>query len=851
MNTIKSPLSVILLLVLILSTPPVISQEPVDYVDPFIGTSVSRWMLFPGPAMPFGMVKLSPNNVDDWAFNAGYEDTINSISGFGHVHSWMMNSFLMLPVTGELQIQPGTHDNPDGGYRSRVQPGSASASTGYYSVILDDYNIKAELTSTTRCGFQRYTFPESSSARIIYNLNVPEEARRPEIIEASIRKVSDTEIAGYVHRIDRWNNYTIHFVSRFNKPIESMDGWEENNIYHNIDSVHVDIHTDIGASLNFRTSRNEAILVKTGISYVSTDQARLNLETEMDPFGWDFDAVHQNARETWNKLLSKIKIEGGSEQDKVKFYTNLYRSYCSRTIFSDVNGKYMDACDQIKQLPDPQEPVYGCDAFWMTFWNLNQLWSLVNPDLASKWAKSLLQLYDDGGWLNRGPGGLKYSGIMTGEHEIPLISNAYLKGIRDFDIEKAYKAMKEIQTTPGQPHPCGGYVGNRDLPEYMRMGYVPSNTGRVSNTLDYSFNDWCVGQLAKALGKEDDYYYFMRRSQNYRNVFDPSSKYIRPKEEGGPWESFDPTLRAEGKEDAFPTRHYVEGNAWQFTWFVPHDLKGLIDLMGKELFNTRLDEGFKQSRPIFVSNFVNHSNQPNMQAAWLFNYSGKPWLTQKWVREILDNYYGTGPVDGYPGDEDQGQMGAWYVMSAMGLFQMDGGSGINPAYEIASPIFEKITIELDPEYYPGQEFVIRSENFSPKNRYIQSARLNGNALNKFWFSHSELVRGGELVLEMGEAPNKQWAADSDHPQINEYDLFVATPYITNTEKIFTGQTTVAIKCDTEGARIHYTLNGEEPDRNSPVYKEPFLVDKTTTIKMIAYAGDQESLRSTAELKMVP
>ncbi len=828
-----------------------VSKEPIDYVDPFIGTSVSRWMLFPGPALPFGMVKLSPNNVDDWGFNAGYEDSIKSICGFGHVHSWMMNSFLMMPTTGDLQIRPGRHDNPDGGYRSRISPGNAIATIGYYSVELDDYNIKAELTATTRCGFQRYTFPESDASRIIIDLHVPEEARRPEIMHACIRKVSDTEISGHVHRTDRWNNYTIHFVTRFSKPISSMGGWKGDDIHQDIDSIYIDINNDIGAFFNFHTSDNEVIMVKTGISYVSTDQARLNLETELDQYGWDFDAVHQNARDTWNDLLGKIKVKGGSETDKVKFYTNLYRSYCARTIFSDVNGKYIDACDNIKQLPDPQSPVYGCDAFWMTFWNLNQLWSLVNPDIASKWAKSQLQLYDDGGWLNRGPGGLKYSGIMTGEHEIPLISNAYLKGIRDFDIEKAYKAMKEIQTTPGQPHPCGGYAGNRDLPAYMRMGYVPSESGRVSNTLDYAFNDWNVAQLAKALGKEEDYYYFMKRSQNYRNVFDPSTGYIRPKEEGGPWVDFNPTLSAVGKEDAFPTRHYVEGNAWQFTWFVPHDLKGLIGLMGREEFNQRLDEGFKKSLPNFTSNFVNHSNQPNMQAAWLFNYSGKPWLTQKWVREILDNYYGTGPLDGYPGDEDQGQMGAWYVMSAMGLFQMDGGTGINPAYEIASPLFEKITIRLDPVYYPGKEFVIHSKNFSPENRYIQSATLNGKSLNKFWFSHAELVRGGKLVLEMGPEPNRQWAVDSDHPQVNEQEIFVTTPYIAGTEKIFAGQTTVTLVCDTKEASIHYTLDGQEPDRNSPVYTKPLDIGETTTIKMIAYAGNQESLPSTAELIKAP
>ncbi len=824
------------------------SKAPVDYVDPFIGTSTSRWMQFPGPAMPFGMVKLSPDNTDEWTMNAGYEDSIKSICGFGHIHSWMTGSFLMMPVTGELHIQPGTKEHPEGGYRSHIKPGSAIASAGYYSVILDDYKIRAELTASTRCGFQRYTFPKSNSSKIMVDLQVPEEGR-PDIIRAVIHKINDTEITGSIHRIDGWNDYTLHFVSRFSVPFQSMGGWKGTEIKENIDSVSVDQNSDIGAFLHFNTVENESILVKTGISFVSINQAKLNLETELGPFGWDFDAIRQNARKVWNDLLGKIRIEGGSETDKVKFYTNLYHSYCARSIYSDVNGKYTDACEQVRQLPNPENPVYGCDAFWMTFWNLNQLWSLVNPSIASKWAKSELQLYDDGGWLNRGPGGLEYSGIMVAEHEIPLISNAYLKGIRDFDIQKAFKAMKEIQTRPGQQHPCGGYAGNNNLASYLSMGFVPSDDGPVSNTLEYAFDDWCVGQLAKALGKEDDYRYFMKRSQYYRNVFDPSTRYMRPKHEGGPWyEEFHPNKSAVGKSDNFGTRDYVEANAWQYSWFVPHDLKGLIGLMGKEEFNRRLEEGFEKSVPNFTGNFVNHSNQPNMQAAWLFNYSGQPWLTQKWVREILDKYYGATAKDGYPGDEDEGQMGAWFVMSAMGLFEMDGGSGINPAYEIASPLFEKITIRLDSVYYPGKQFVILSKNFSSENRYIQSATLNGKPLRQFWFSHAELVKGGELVLEMGSQPNKQWAADSEHPQQNESGIFVTTPFVTDTKKLFLDQTTVTIACDTKEAEIHYTLAGKEPDRTAPVYQKPLKVSKSTVLRMKAYVGEQESLTATAELK---
>jgi hypothetical protein len=473
---------------------------------------------------------------------------------------------------------------------------------------------------------------------------------------------------------------------------------------------------------------------------------------------------------------------------------------------------------------------------------------LVNPDITEEWVNSLMELYEYGGWLPDAPGGLEYSSIMVAAHQIPFIVSAWQKGIRGFDEEKAFTAMKEIQINPGQAHECGGYVGNRNLQTYMDIGYVPANEGPVSNTLEYAYDDWCVAQMAKSLGKMDDYKYFMQRGQNYRNVFDPSTRYIRPKYSGGPWlEDFQLTEGAggEGHSFGFGSNAYVEANAWQFSWFAPHDLKGLIELMGIDEFNKRLEEGFVKSRPYFASEFVNHGNQPNMEAPWLFNYSGKPWLTQYWVREILDNYYGTDPVNGYHGDEDQGQMGAWYVMSAMGLFQMDGGAAVEPVYELSGPIFEKISIQLDQNYYEGKEFVIEAKNSSSKNRYIQSATLNGEELDNFWFKHSDLVNGGKLVLEMGPEPNKEWAASCEHPQVMDIDPIVTTPYIIDTDRIFQKESLVKLVCDTKDAEIYYTLDGSEPDKNSQLYIDHFTVEKTTTVKMVAYIGERKSLSSKA------
>uniref|UniRef100_UPI0032163220 GH92 family glycosyl hydrolase n=1 Tax=uncultured Draconibacterium sp. TaxID=1573823 RepID=UPI0032163220 len=821
------------------------------YVDPLIGTHNSRWMLFPGPCLPFGMVKLSPDNTDEGAYKlgAGYEYNINSITGFGHVHSWMMGSFVTMPTTGEIKIAPGTAADPDSGYRSRINNDYTEASAGYYSVILEDYGIKAELTATTRGGFQRYTFPESESGQVLIDLQGTEE-EPPAIVKAEITKISNTEVEGFVSRkAGEWNEYTLYFVACFNRPFTSMGGWEGTKILEKTDKIKVGEIEDLGVFLKFDLSKDQTVLLKTAISYVSCEQARLNLDTEMDKFDWSFEAVHQNAKDVWNNLLGTIKVEGGTESDKIKFYTNLYRTYSSRTIFSDVNGKYVDMCENVQKVED--FPVYGCDAFWGSFWNLNPLWSLATPKMYEDWVKSLLELYDRGAWLPDAPGGLEYSSIMVAAHQVPFIVTAWQKGIRGFDAEKAYKAVKEIQMNKGQPHECGGYVGNRNLDTYLRNGYIPANEGPVSNTLEYAYDDWCVAQMAKALGKTEDYKYFMQRSQYFRNVFDKSTGYVRPKYAGGPWsEEFVETKGAgnTGHSFGFGSKDYVEANAWQFSWFVPHDLKGLIDLMGADEFNTRLERGFENSRPYFATDFVNIGNQPNMEAPWLFNYSGKPWLTQYWVFEVLDNYFGTDPVNGYHGDEDQGQMGAFYVLGAIGLFQMDGGAAVDPAYELSGPLFERITIQLDQDYYSGKQFIIEAKNTSSKNRYIQSVKLNGKPLDKFWFKHSELVKGGKLVFEMGPEPNKTWAVNSPHPQVMDIEPIVATPYVFETEKVFSRETRVQLTCDTEGAQVYYTFDGSEPDKSSQLYTNPFKLTNSATLKMKAFKEEQESLPVVVEFK---
>ncbi len=760
-------------LLLIASLSTFAQQMPADYVDPLIGSHESRWINFPGPTRPFGMVKLSPDN-QELGWKAGYEYDVNSLAGFSHLHSWTMAGLLTMPVTGELKTIPGTEKDPDIGYRSRFSHENETAEVGYYAVQLDDYNIKAELTSTKRAGFHRYTFPNADDAKVLVDLLTPSEYGY-EISYTHFKKVSDTEVEGLSYqqalRKANYNEYILHFVIRFNRPFESMNGWVKEEITENSEFLSSGFgHNDTGAFFKFNTEEGEEILMQIGISLVSVEQARLNLETEMDPFDWDFDAVVHDSKKEWNELLSAIEVTTSDEKLKTKFYTNMYRAYAGRTTWNDVNGKYMDMYEKVQTLPEGTEAIYGSDGFWISIWNLNQVWSLATPKIANNWVNSMLEMYDKGGWLPRGPTGIEYSAIMVASHQNALLTNAYHKGIRNYDVDKMYAAILKQQKEQGHAHDAGGYVGNRNLKDYMELGYVPDDNGPVSNTLAYAFDDWTVAQMAKALGKDKDYKTFTKRAFNYKNVYDSTVQYMRRKNRDGTWADFEPFGHV-----AWLGSGWVEGNAWQYTYFVPHDLSGLIGLMGKDEFNNRLEEGFKTSAE---HNFnsehlganslagmgvlpVNHGNQPNMQAAYLFNHSKKPWLTQKWANEIMDKYYGSTPKDGWLGDEDQGQMGAWFVMSSMGLFEMDGGTSERPIYEIGTPKFEKVTINLDPDYYKGGTFTIEASKVSDKNIYIQSATLNGKPLNKPWFYHDELVNGGSLVLKMGAKPNKNWGSSSE------------------------------------------------------------------------------------------
>jgi predicted alpha-1,2-mannosidase len=740
-----------------------------DYVDPLLGSAHSRWMIAPGPWMPFSMVKLSPDN-QNAGWQAGYDPHIENIGGFSHLHEWTMAGLLMMPTTGPLQVTVGDQYAPDAGYRSRMDKDREEARVGYYRTHLSDTGIDVELTATTRAGLQRYTFPAGQDSRVLLDFQFPAEYRF-DLTEIDIRRVDATRIEGRVkhHAPDVWSRdaqqeYELHFVAEFDRPIRTFGVWTEEGVETGVRELQTGRVKDAGVFAEFDTRAARVVQVRTGISLVSLAGARLNLRSEItDPFGWDFAAVVAHQRDTWNELLERVRVEVPDRREKVRFYTNLYRSFC-RNIWSDVDGRWRDPSEEIRQVKAADEVMLGCDAFWNTFWNLNQVWNLVAPEWSSRWVRSQLALYDAGGWLAKGPAGLEYIPVMVAEHEIPLIVAAYQMGVRDFDAEKALEAIVKMQTSPGRAV-AGGFAGNRDLELYLKHRYVPAEEGRTSNTLEYAFDDWTVAQFAKALGREDHYARFMERSGYWRNLFDPETGFARMRHADGSWVTpFDP-IRSGGNKE------YVEGNAWQLTFFVPQDVPGLIDVMGRDRFLGRLKDGFTRSaatrfnapNELYWDYPVVHGNQQSMHFAFLFNWAGTPWLTQRWSREVLQRYYGYGTGDAYLGDEDQGQMSAWFVMAALGLFQMDGGCRAEPVYEIGSPLYPRVVIDLGGRYGRGRTFTVTAENVSRANRYLQEAELNGRPLRQWWFPCRELLQGGELVLQMGPEPNRSWATGSERP----------------------------------------------------------------------------------------
>ncbi len=549
---------------------------PADYVDVFLGTAHSRWMIAPGPWMPFSMVKISPDNQSQgWC--AGYEYSHEYIDCFSHIHEWTMAGLGVMPTLGPLRTQPGlrraevnprtgkgllgeagvgarqgeasaTQAGLDGtGYSSRFDKSTEHGGIGFYEVLLKDSGIKVELTATTRAALQRYTYPASDQARVMFDFLIPTEYQM-HVLGATVRRTGPAEIEGTV-RTDCPNvgyngdqRYDLHFVAQLSRPFDTLGGWQGDQITSN--AKELTMSNDCGVFLKFKTSAGEQVLLRTSISLVSVANSRINLDQELaQPFGWDFAAVVRNQRRVWNDVLARVEIQTPDAREKTRFYSNLYRALSGRNTWSDVNGGWIDPFGRPQQLEDPHAVMLGCDALWTTFWNLNQVMNLIAPEWSVRWVKSELQLYDHCGWLAKGPAGLKYISVMVAEHEIPLLVAACQHGLKGVDAEKILAAAVKMQTTPPRNDlPGGGAAGNANLENYLKYGYVaedgPVGPGgkaewhappRTSNTYEYAYDDWCVAQLALALGHKDVADQFLKRSQSWRKVLDPETGYARPR----------------------------------------------------------------------------------------------------------------------------------------------------------------------------------------------------------------------------------------------------------------------------------------------------------------------------------
>ncbi|MEM7031468.1 MAG: GH92 family glycosyl hydrolase [Chloroflexota bacterium] len=746
-------------------------KRPVDWVNPLIDTANRRFFFFSSACHPFGMVNLSPDTIQDGAWGSGYRYTEPYILWFSHIHAWQLAGIPVLPTTGPFKGDHGSRK-----YRSRFSHDNEIVQAGYHRVYLDDYDVEAELTATTRVGFHRYRFNKPDQCHILFDLGA--EVGSSEMSDFYVEQVHDRELSGYVENAPtrrRPRATRIYFVIQFDTAFASFGGWQHGKQLLQIEQLQ---GPDGGVYVTYQPHEDQVVQLKVAISYCNVEQARLNLETECDH--WDFDRVRNDALDTWNEWLSRIQVEGGTDAQKTKFYTDLYHALLGRRRASDVNGKYSDMTGSkqvIRQIPldDRGHPLYehhNSDAFWGAQWNINLLWCLAYPEIIHNFCNTFLDIYRNGGLIPRGPSGGNYTFVMTSPSSTHLFAAAYHQGIRTFDIEMAYAGLLKNHG-PGGLMSRAGYehqtaVGG-GVEHYLEKGYVPEGIKAeafhlrgAGQTLEYAFCDWSLAQLAASLGHQQDYDALIKRAGNYHHIYNAETGFMQPRQMNGDWlEPFDP-MAPEG---------WVEGNGWQYLWHVPHDVAGLIDLMGgREKFIQRLEEVFVLAEPSdFIAphsehhlNYLDYGNQPSLYIAHLFTYAGTPWLTQKWIHRIMTAAKSdVTPYGGYGGDEDQGQMGALNVLMAIGLFSITGGANQTPFYEITSPIFDRIVIQLDRNYYTGSEFVITTENNQPENIYIQSARLNGETLDQAWFLHETLVQGGELHLELGPEPNKEWGRQAE------------------------------------------------------------------------------------------
>lgn len=797
-----------------------------SYVNPFVGTN-EHGHTFPGATMPFGMVQLSPDSrLEGWDGCGGYHYSDSIIYGFSHTHLSGTGvsdygDILLAPTIGTVLYDNGAGGGP--GYSSKFSHENESAHAGFYQVYLEDYNIDVALTASKRVGFHQYTFPKTEQANIILDLE-----HRDEVLESEIKITGKNEVVGF-RRSKAWaTDQYVYFVAQFSKNF--------NNATIAKDDISTDLlelnDKELKASFEFNTEEGEQILVKVAISAVSVASARKNLEAEIPH--WDFKRTQTEAEHAWNKELSKIEIDS-DEQTKHIFYTALYHSCIAPNIFSDVDGSYRGTDLEVHN--DKDFDKYTVFSLWDTYRATHPLFTIIDQKRTIDFINTFINQYEIGGQLPVWELAGTYTGCMIGYHAIPVIVDAYQKGIVDFDVDKAYEAMLH---SAEQTH-----LG---LESYHKNGFISANdeTESVSKTLEYAYDDWCIAEMAKVLGKDADYKKFTERAQSYKNIFDPNTGFMRAKMNHSWFVPFNP---------AEVNFNYTEANSWQYSFYVPQDIQGFTDALGgKKELELKLDELFTTSsetpgrHQVDITGKIGqyaHGNEPSHHMSYLYNYVNKPWKTQERVSQILKEMYSNSP-DGLSGNEDCGQMSSWYVLSALGIYSVTPGLDY---YTIGSPRIERAKINLE----NGRNFQIIAKGASEENKYIQSAQLNGEDLNRSYIKHEEIMQGGNLEFIMGKQANKSWASlDSQIPSsvINTHNI-ITVPYVDKGSRTFSVENIIELKSMDANAEIYYTLDDSEPNLNSNLYTQPFTLYKSTTLKAFAIKDGKFSKIITAHFTKTP
>ena len=770
-------------------------QRLTDLVNPFIGTG-GHGHTYPGPSLPFGMIQPGPDTrLTGWDGCSGYHYSDSRVYGFSHTHLSGTGiadyaDVLLMPAVGEVRFNNGADGKP--GYSSQFRHDQETSRPGYYAVTLADYDIRVELTTTTRVGMHRYTLPKGQSAHVIVDLE-----HRDRVLEGKIDVVDSREIAG-VRRSSSWaKDQVVYYVIRFSRPYTEMT-----------------VGGPLKRALHFGSAGGE-LLVKVGISAVSVEGARKNLEAEIP--AWNFEAVRTAADAAWERELSKIRVEGGTPESRTIFYTGMYHAMLAPNVYMDVDGRYRGRDHRVHKADG--FTYYTVFSLWDTFRALHPLLGIIDRARTRDFVLTFLRQYAQGGRLPVWELAANETDTMIGYHAVPVIADAIAKNIDGFDRALAFDAMKH-----------SAEEDRFGLRAYKRDGFIDASEEAegVSRTLEYAYDDWTIAEVARRLGRREDAARYARRAQSYKHLFDPATGFMRARVEGMWQTPFEPRE---------VNNHYTEGNAWHYSFFVPHDVPGLMRLMGgPERFAARMDElfvadsrttGREQADITGMIGQYAHGNEPSHHMAYLYAHAGQPWKTQAMVRRILATQYSAAP-DGLSGNEDCGQMSAWYILSALGFYPVAPGS---TEYVIGSPLFDSATIALE----NGRTFVIRARGQSPGAVYIRSAQLNGKPHDSPFLDHSALAAGGELVFELSASPNHAWGARARSADPGAAHLVTAAPFVASGERTFRGTQQVALGSADADAEIFYTLDGTAPTASSTRYSSPVSVDRSLTLRVVALA----------------